>query len=878
MLSERTGYERGSVTVATPRPSTATRMRAYLRLHAVGGLLLFGALIVPVYLLHLPGRGDMLLANALFLLTSALATLLCLRTARRLHRDAAPWYLISIGCLLWFLGQIAWSFEELVRGQPPAYPSIADIGYLGLYPFLIASLILMIRRENEDTPVVELVLDTAIVMAVGATFLFQFTLPPVLESTEHGFIAQAVAVSWQVGTFGLLFLTTIALLWRSTSLGRNPLTALMTGLVLFTIANVVYGHFVLEDSYTSGHPIDLGWHGGFIFIGSAALLATRPEWRQATRAHAQSFRKATHLRAGLILVSVGAIAGLASNAAISPKSHVLTGIAIGVVGMLLTLRLGYSTIQSDRLDRRTRERDRLAGVVAASAAIASTLELDELLPRLAAAAAGAVGRERVEVYVYDAAGTHVEATGYYGLSVEERQALAPLVSMPVGAYASVRRIHSMSKPVVQSTTATELPAELVQTYQALGKQRVLVAPLLAHGMVIGVISLWTPHDSNPFAPADMSAAAAIGQQAGLAVHNARLLAQARQHVSEQTALLRVSQVAIARLDFTTLVNEIANASLGIANAECCAIEIWHPATHETEMIAQAYTPDWEGPNHVGVRYSLDEWPSTYHVLTEQEPLNARISDPIMTEYERDVFTRAGTRSVLVVPLVLGSESLGILSLFSRADQLFSDAEVRVGQELAAQVSLAIDRARMHDALRERADTDGLTGVLNHRAILETMDREIARSTRSSEPFAVAMVDLDGFKQVNDIHGHQIGDEVLAATAALLRRSTRDFDLVGRYGGDEFLLILPGVDRPRAVQITERLAEQFGDWSCVTTEAEIHVGISTGVAVFPFDGETRHDLLEHADQAMYTHKKRRDAEALPDVTQLTPVAPHLRLIN
>jgi diguanylate cyclase (GGDEF)-like protein len=852
------------VTVAPLRHRTsAAQARRSLTDQPARVLIVLGVLVIPLYLLGLPSQLEAVVANILFVSVASIASLLSLRTARRLGQAGLPWRLIGLGCLLWAAGQAVWAVYELGLGDQPPYPSLADFGYLGLYPFLIAGLVIIVRREMEEVPAVELVLDSAIVMAVAGTILFQFTMPPVLASLEYSVLAQVVAVGWQVGTFGLLLLTAIALIWRPRQLGRNPLSALMAGLLLFTIANLVYGHLMLADSYYSGHLIDLGWIEGFLFIGVAAQLAGRAGWQSASDLRVRAYRQATHVRTALILLSIGVVAWLAARAAFSDESHRVVGIAIAGVGLLLMARLGHSAWESEQLERRTRERDRLAGVVAASAAIAASLELDDLLPRLASAAASAVGRARVEVYVYDEARTRVAATGYFGLTPEEMLALESVSSLPVGAFQSVRQIHGTPQPVVQWTAGADLPPSLEQTYRDIGKEKVLVAPLLAHGAVIGVISLWTPYDTHPFAPADIAAAAAIGQQAGLAVYNARLLAQARQHVAEQAALLRVSQVAIARLDFQTLVNEIASASLGIANAECCGIEIWHRESRETEMIAQAYVDDWSGPDNIGTLYALDHWPSTERALTERLPLNARVADPIITDHEREIFLAAGTRAVLVVPLVLGEEALGILSLFSRTDALFTEAEVRVGQELAAQASLAIDRARMDDALRERADTDGLTGVLNRRAILEIVDRELVRAGRAADSFAIAMLDLDGFKQVNDVHGHHSGDEVLTATAALLRRSVRDFDHVGRYGGDEFLLVLPGVDRARAEQITWRLADQFQRRTFAAGEAALQLGISTGIAVYPHDAVTRHDLLQQADQAMYADKKAHGSATLRD---------------
>lgn len=273
------------------------------------------------------------------------------------------------------------------------------------------------------------------------------------------------------------------------------------------------------------------------------------------------------------------------------------------------------------------------------------------------------------------------------------------------------------------------------------------------------------------------------------------------------------------------------------------------------MIAHAYAPGWNGPLHVGMRYALENWPSTRRVLAERKPINARITDPIFTAHEQEVFRAAGTGAVLVVPLVLGHESLGILSLFSRVDEPFDDDDLPLAIELAAQVSLAIDRARLHEALRQRADTDGLTGVLNHRAILEVCDREISRARRSAQSFAIMMIDLDEFKQINDTFGHLAGDAVLTGVATQLKRSLREYDRVGRYGGDEFMLVLPGADRRIASAVRERIESAVEDHSRILG-GDTRIRLSVGIAIFPDEGTSRQELLHSADHEMYARKAER----------------------
>jgi diguanylate cyclase (GGDEF)-like protein len=411
-------------------------------------------------------------------------------------------------------------------------------------------------------------------------------------------------------------------------------------------------------------------------------------------------------------------------------------------------------------------------------------------------------------------------------------------------------------PTPQSLDEPGIPPGDAKTFEEIGKLHTLVTPLVAHGRVLGVFDTWTPFDATPFEPADVAAAAAVGQQAGLAIHNARLLASTQQHATEQASLLRVSQAAVSSLDLDAVLAEIAQASLGVANAEACAIEIWEPEHGDTVLAAEATIAEWPGTSAVGKRITFDEWPISRRVLSEQVTLNLLANDADLSPREQAHLQADDTNSILLVPLVVNSTSLGILNLFSRNARLFTPAEVRLASDLAAQISIAIDRARLHEALRERADTDGLTGVLNHRAILETLDAEVARLRRGGPPLTILMIDLDGFKQINDTYGHQTGDQMLRETAAYLRAGIREIDHVGRYGGDEFLLILPNTDTEGARQITSRLLDLAEDTAVTIDGKRFAIQLSAGIATTPEDGTTRQQLLAVADTRMYASKSAR----------------------
>jgi two-component system, cell cycle response regulator len=158
-------------------------------------------------------------------------------------------------------------------------------------------------------------------------------------------------------------------------------------------------------------------------------------------------------------------------------------------------------------------------------------------------------------------------------------------------------------------------------------------------------------------------------------------------------------------------------------------------------------------------------------------------------------------------------------------------------------------------LRRLSITDGLTELFNHRHMHELLHEEFERTKRSEEPMAVAMLDLDRFKQVNDTYGHPTGDVILYETGKILRDTAREIDMVGRYGGEEFIAILPGADEEAAARFAERVREAVANHVYRDEATEVRMTVSSGVASFPGEADPYPEaLIRRADQALYVAKE------------------------
>ncbi len=223
-------------------------------------------------------------------------------------------------------------------------------------------------------------------------------------------------------------------------------------------------------------------------------------------------------------------------------------------------------------------------------------------------------------------------------------------------------------------------------------------------------------------------------------------------------------------------------------------------------------------------------------------------------------TKVPVRSVIALPFSLDQRQTGVFFLRRMLDEPpLTQDDVAFADEVIKAAVAAIQRARLLERTKTEnarlevlAHTDALTQVMNRRALMSRLSAEVDRARRYDSPLSLLMIDLDHFKQVNDTHGHLIGDEVLRETAALLQRTIRSVDVVARYGGEEFVVVLPETPLAGAVRFAERIRalieqQEFGS-------LRVKCSVSIGVALFPDAGvDSVDDLLLRSDAALYRAK-------------------------
>ena len=188
---------------------------------------------------------------------------------------------------------------------------------------------------------------------------------------------------------------------------------------------------------------------------------------------------------------------------------------------------------------------------------------------------------------------------------------------------------------------------------------------------------------------------------------------------------------------------------------------------------------------------------------------------------------------------------------------FSLSELRLLSLLADQAAVAISNASLHQMISKQAYSDTLTGLPNRRALDERLEEEVLAARRNNYSFAVVMMDLDGFKDVNDTYGHSTGDDVLRLVFNQMARGVRNTDFLARYGGDELTLILSQSDLSSAQIVTEKIVEGMKKIKFILPDKKkLRLGISGGIAIFPVNARSGPDLLRAADAALYQAKKQQ----------------------
>ncbi|MGH9513603.1 MAG: diguanylate cyclase [Terriglobales bacterium] len=365
-------------------------------------------------------------------------------------------------------------------------------------------------------------------------------------------------------------------------------------------------------------------------------------------------------------------------------------------------------------------------------------------------------------------------------------------------------------------------------------------PIVFAGKAEGAMVAVSPDREYVFEQRDLEILQTAAGQVSVAVENARLFAEEQRRSRQFSFLNNISKTAISSEDSEQMLAEIVGHIQRNFHFDHIGIGILDYATKDIEIKAEAG--------------------ATAKALGMRVPLGSGILGRVARTGETALVQTAGdghlqgilpeSRAVLCIPITYGDSLLGVLNVESHNEDAFTPQDVLVMNTLADLLATALHNSFVFQKLQQQSITDGLTGIKTRRFFWEALSSEWKRASRSGRPFSVVLIDLDKFKGVNDTLGHLEGDLVLVRVARLLEQKCRQSNVVARYGGDEFIILMPETGVDQAQILAERLRLWLASDPMLN---EQHITGSFGVASFPVHGFSAEDIIRVADAGMYVSK-------------------------
>jgi diguanylate cyclase (GGDEF)-like protein len=478
-----------------------------------------------------------------------------------------------------------------------------------------------------------------------------------------------------------------------------------------------------------------------------------------------------------------------------------------------------------------RRRDEMALVNRIVGSVSASLDLSEIMRAAVRELASATGAARVAIYRVEGAWLRLMAqTGSPGLPADLRSTTGL-----VGRVARTGRPEYVTGP-------RDDPDDITRSFDATTRAAV---PILLDGVAVGAI-LVDGTAAHPVTPQMFELLIAVGGHLSVAVRNASLYEELRKAHDELQVLYEAAKSVSGTLDLHTLLDSLVSVTCRAFGYDNGALMLVGQDNSELSVAASyGYAEPITGmriPSGVGITGWV-----------------ARTGSPLMVDDVRQdaryYRTDERTRSELAVPLIADGKVLGVFNVESARLGAFGQRDMHMLTTLASYAVIAIQNAHLYEHAQRLAVTDGLTELFNRRYLYEAMERVIERGRRDGQPLSLIMLEIDNFKRFNDTYGHQSGDDVLRTVSMLLRRGSRPSDIVARYGGDEFMVVLPGAGKAAAYETAERLRRAVEAYPLIVgTDVIATVTLSVGVASFPADAQTVDTLVEAVDRAQYIAKR------------------------
>jgi diguanylate cyclase (GGDEF)-like protein/putative nucleotidyltransferase with HDIG domain len=502
--------------------------------------------------------------------------------------------------------------------------------------------------------------------------------------------------------------------------------------------------------------------------------------------------------------------------------------------LLLALgqQIGMAVENSYLIQQTSRRTEELHTLNEIGRALSSTLDLDTLLERIYAEMRRSIDVDSFFIAFHEPDGAEVR----FEIEVRDGERVAKRVR-PSGNH-MVEYIVNTAQPLLIRERYREETERLgFDPLRFVGS--ICAVPMIRHDRPMGVIAIHNARE-RAFDEGHVEFLRVLASEAGVAIENARLFAEEQKKARQLTLINNVSSHAITTLDPNEMLAKITAEMekhlpydhFGIATLDYSVKELLIEAEAGARREA------------VGRRIALGDG------LIGQVARSGQMGVVRDATASTPRLVLSDSSAGVALPVTYGEQFLGVLYVESAEPCQFPEADIQLLRTLADLFAGALHNAMTFQKAQEQAITDGLTGVKTHRFLMEALSSEWKRSTRANRPLALVLMDLDHFKFVNDFYGHLEGDVVLQRVGHILEQNCRRSDVVARYGGDEFVILMPETTVEQARQLANKLRGWIASDPLLRDK---NITASFGIAAFPMHGSTPQELIQVADSSMYLSK-------------------------
>src|SRR3984885_4214124 len=475
---------------------------------------------------------------------------------------------------------------------------------------------------------------------------------------------------------------------------------------------------------------------------------------------------------------------------------------------------------------------KIAVLYDAGQAVLSTFDLDEVLQRILAIARDYFHLPNVAILLLDKDAQQLCVRSQIGWDAGKDKIV-------FGCHEGITGAAVLKK---QPVYAPDVSQDSRYICAAQSTRSELAVPLMVREEVVGVLDCQSDRLDH-FDQEAIGLLTLFSTQASIAIQNARLYSLERQRARQLEAINTIAQQSTAVMDLEELLVRA-----------CSVIQKAFQVSHvslllrdEGDLVMRAHHGTLSPCTPPSGRFPASQEPWARVISTSGSIIEKDLS---ATPESLRLFLESGSR--MHIPLISFGQTLGVLSLHSSQRNAFRESELQSLESVADICANSIQNAHYIERVKQLAYLDGLTGIFNRRFFELRIMEEIERARRYGTGMAVMMADIDQFKRLNDEFGHLLGDEGLRQVSSLFHQQLRKNDVVGRYGGEEFGILLTQTNAKQAMKIAEKLRKMVEGW--LFPGVPRTVTISAGAAAFPEQGTTRDELVRAADSALYAAKQ------------------------